>query len=71
MRQQARNVLRERLEEYDSERYYICETDIRLVASEEGVSAAEVTGLLDQYARRCGGRGPYAVWRLLSVLQEE
>ncbi len=48
MRQQSRNVLREWLEEYDSERYYICETDIRLVASEEGVNAEEVTGVRSQ-----------------------
>ena len=69
--QQGRVPLRERLEEYSSEHYYICETDIGLMASEEGVSVEEVMGLLDQYTRRWGGRSPYVVRRVLNVLLEE
>jgi len=69
--QQGRGPLRERLEEYSSERYYICETDIRLMASEEGVSAEEMMGVLDHYTRRWGGRGPYVVRWVLNVLREE
>jgi len=69
--QQGQVPLRQRLEEYSSERYYICETDIGLMASEEGVSVEEVMGLLDQYTRRWGGHGSYVVRWVLNVLLEE